>query len=125
MDDLRGVRDAIEGARATLSLGLELSSQGDEARAARILAEVPVKQIFQTAMAEVYRLQTRARAAQKKARLPQAQSVTLLDPPLAGALDALAADRPLFVDADAAVAAGPRQRARALAHPGHMPRAAA
>jgi hypothetical protein len=124
-DDLRAVRDAIEGARATLSLGLELSSQGDEARAARILAEVPVKQIFQTAMAEVYRLQTRARAVQKKARLPQAQSVTLLDPPLAGAVDALAADRPLFVDADAAVAAGARRRPRALASRADIARAEA
>jgi hypothetical protein len=114
LDDLRAVRDAIEGARATLSLGLELSSQGDEARAARILAELPVKQIFQTAMAEAYRLQTRARAVQKKARLPQAQSVTLLDPPLAGVVDALAADRPLFADAADAGSAGARRRPRAL-----------
>jgi hypothetical protein len=114
LDDLRAVREAIEGARATLSLGLELSSQGDEARAARVLAELPVKQIFQTAMAEAYRLQTRARAVQKKARLPQAQSVTLLDPPLAGTVDALAADRPLFADADVAGSAGARRRPRAL-----------
>jgi hypothetical protein len=113
-DDLRAVRDAIEGARATLSLGLELSSQGDEARAARVLAELPVKQTFQSAMAEVYRLQARARAVQKKARLPQAQSVTLLDPPLAGAVDALAADRPLFADAADAGPAGARRRPRAL-----------
>jgi hypothetical protein len=97
-DDPFALRTAVEEAYATLSLGLALASSGDEVRAARVLAESPVRDVFQAAMGEAYRLQARARAVQKKARLPQAQSVTLLDAPLAGLVDALAAMRPRIPD---------------------------
>ena len=62
-DDFEELRDTLADARATLALGLEILSGGDLQVAARVLAERPVRQIFQTAMAEAYRLQARARRA--------------------------------------------------------------
>lgn len=109
LDELRALRDAIWDARATLSLGLELLSGGDEERAAQLLALRPVKEIFQAAMGEAYRLQKRAREVQKIARLPQAQSVTLLDAPLSEVVDLLAGQRPRLVDDS-----GRKRRSRAL-----------
>lgn len=96
LDDADEVRDQLAEARATLSLGLELLSAGDPARAARLLVEVPIRQIFQTAMGEAYRLQTRARKIAASARLPQAQSATLLDEPLESVVQALLKPRPKF-----------------------------
>jgi hypothetical protein len=81
------VRAALSDARATLSLGLELLGP-------RALVEAPVRDVFQAAMAEAYRLQTRARKIAASARLPQAQSATLLDEPLESALQAMLALRP-------------------------------
>jgi len=49
------VREQLGDARATLSLGLELLSGGDPARAARILVEKPIRSVFQAAMGEAYR----------------------------------------------------------------------
>ncbi|GAC1299456.1 MAG: hypothetical protein NVSMB23_30400 [Myxococcales bacterium] len=94
LDDPFALRTAVEDAYATLSLGLAVLAGDDDARAARALAERPVREVFQAAMGEAYRLQARARAVQRKARLPQAQSVTLLDSPLSELVDALAAQRP-------------------------------
>ena len=96
LDDADEVREQLAEARATLSLGLELLSAGDPAQAARVLVEKPVRQIFQTAMGEAYRLQTRARKIAQAARLPQAQSATLLDEPLESVVQALLKTRPLF-----------------------------
>ncbi len=96
LDDADEVRDQLADARATLSLGLELLSSGDPVRAARLLVDMPIRQIFQTAMGEAYRLQTRARKVAQAARLPQAQSATLLDEPLESAVQALLKPRPLF-----------------------------
>jgi hypothetical protein len=96
LDDPDEVREHLGDARATLSLGLELISSGDPRRAARALIEQPVREIFQTAMGEAYRLQTRARKLSAQARLPQAQSATVLDEPLEGVLQALLRQRPLF-----------------------------
>ena len=81
------VRTALADARATLSLGLELLGP-------RALVEQPVRDIFQAAMAEAYRLQTRARKIAQAARLPQAQSATVLDEPWESAVQALVAQRP-------------------------------
>ncbi len=107
--DARGeVRAELQQARDTLQLGLELLSGGDEERAAETLAGTPVRQIFQAAMGEAYRLQTRARAVAAGARLPQAQSATLLDAPLSELVDALARKRPLFADPDAPTKRKPR-----------------
>jgi hypothetical protein len=96
LDDPEEVRDQLAEARATLGLGLELLSGGDAERAARALIETPIREVFQTAMGEAYRLQTRARKIAAAARLPQAQSATLLDAPLDAAVDALLQQRPAF-----------------------------
>src|SRR5207248_4051835 len=97
-DDFEELRDTLADARATLALGLEVLSGSDVHAAARVLAERPVRQIFQTGMGEAYRLQARARRAAAAARLPQAQTATLLDPPLSDVVDALARTRPEFPD---------------------------
>ena len=108
LDDAKALRAAVEDARAGLSLGLDLLSSGDEAWAAELLAQTPVREIFQAAMGEAYRLQSRARAVQKLSRLPLAQAVTLLDAPLSTLVDALSAVRP-----ENPGRARPRQAARA------------
>jgi len=97
-EDFEELRDTLADARRTLALGLETLSGGDLHAAARVLAERPVREIFQTAMGEAYRLQARARKAGAAARLPQAQSVTLLDPPLSDVVDALSRLRPSVPD---------------------------
>jgi len=96
LDDADEVRDALRDARATLSLGLELISGGDAERAAGALAGRPVRAIFQAAMGEAYRLQSRARKLAAQARLPQAQSATVLDEPLESTVQALLKQRPSF-----------------------------
>ena len=96
LDDPDEVREQLADARAALSLGLELLSSGDPARAAQLLVELPIRQLFQTAMGEAYRLQTRARKVAQAARLPQAQSATLLDEPMESAVHALLKPRPVF-----------------------------
>ncbi len=98
LDDAAEVREQLAQARATLALGLELLSGGDATRAARVLVETPIRNVFQTAMGEAYRLQTRARTIAASARLPQAESATLLDEPLGDAVDALLKPRPLFAE---------------------------
>jgi hypothetical protein len=116
-EDFDELRDTLADARRTLALGLEMLSGGDVGAAARVLAERPIRQIFQTAMGEAYRLQARARKAGAAARLPQAQSVTLLDPPLSDLVEALSRLRPSFPDAD-----DPRKR-RALGSRAEVARA--
>ena len=108
LDDPDEVREQLADARAALSLGLELLSSGDPVRAARLLVELPIRQLFQTAMGEAYRLQTRARKVAQAARLPQAQSATLLDEPMESAVQALLKPRPLFHEPG-------RRKARAFA----------
>ena len=98
LDDAGEVREQLGDARATLSLGLELLSGADPARAARILVDEPIRSVFQAAMGEAYRLQARARKIAAKARLPQAQSVTVLDEPLESVVQALLRPRPAFHD---------------------------
>src|SRR5207302_6800097 len=98
LDDADEVREQLGDARATLSLGLELLSGGDPARAARILVDQPIRSVVQAAMGEAYRLQARARKMAAKARLPQAQSVTVLDEPLESVVQALLRPRPAFQD---------------------------
>jgi len=104
-DDFEELRDTLADARATLALGLEVLSGSDLPAAARVLAERPVRHIFQTGMGEAYRLQARARRAAAAARLPQAQSATLLDPPLSDLVESLSRLRPSFPDP-----ADPRRR---------------
>lgn len=54
--DLASVRQASELGRDTLSLGLEVLSQGDFARAGEVARRLPLKQIFQTGYREVLAL---------------------------------------------------------------------
>src|SRR5216684_2403619 len=101
MDEPEDVRAALGDARATLALGLETLSGGDADRAAAALAKRPSREIFQAGLAEPYRLQSRARRIAQSARLPQAQNVTLLDPPLAQVVEALQRKRPAWPDPSA------------------------
>src|SRR5262249_12497305 len=98
MDEAADVRAALADARAPLSLGLESLAAGDPDRAAAALAGGPIRDIFQAGLVEPYRLQARARRIAQAARLPQAQSVTLLDPPLAQVVEGLQRKRPARPD---------------------------
>jgi hypothetical protein len=108
MDEPDEVGAALADARATLSLGLETLSGAAPDRAATALADRPIREIFQAGLVDPYRLQSRARRVAQSARLPQAQNVTLLDPPLSDLVDALQRKRPVWPDPSA-----PRRR-RAL-----------
>jgi hypothetical protein len=96
LDDADEVREQLGNARATLALGLELLSGADPGRAARVLLETPIRAVFQAAMAESYRLQARARTLAAQARIPQAQTATVLDEPLESVVQALSRQRPMF-----------------------------
>jgi hypothetical protein len=96
LDDPEEVRDQLAQARATLSLGLEILSGGDVPRAARVLADTPIRGVFQAALGEAYRLQARARTLAARARIPQAQSATVLEEPLESVVQAFSLQRPLF-----------------------------
>ena len=109
MDEPEEVGAALGDARATLSLGLETLAGAESARAAAVLAERPIREIFQAGLSEPYRLQSKARRIARSARLPQAQNVTLLDAPLSEVVEALQRKRPVWPDP-----AAPRRR-RALA----------
>jgi len=101
MDEPEDVRAALGDARATLSLGLEALSGNDADRATAALAQRPIREIFQAGLVEPYRLQARARRIAQSARLPQAKTVTLLDPPLAPVVEALQRKRPAWPDPEA------------------------
>lgn len=96
LDDPDEVREQLGHARATLSLGLELLSGGDPQRGARLLADTPIRTVFQAGIGEAYRLQTRARKVAASVRLPQAQTSTVLEEPLESAVQALLRERPMF-----------------------------
>jgi Family of unknown function (DUF6178) len=96
LNEANDVREQLADARATLSLGLEVLSSGDPQKAANVLVEKPVREIFQTAMGEAYKLQTKARKVAAALRLPQAQVTTLLDEPLESALQGMLKIRPVI-----------------------------
>ena len=97
-DDAVGAREALEDTRATLSVGLEVLAGADEERAARILSDRPIKEVFQAGMGEIYSLQSHARASATAARLPGASVATILGPPWDRVIDALAQQRPALPD---------------------------
>jgi len=68
-------------------------------------------------MGEAYRLQARARRAAAAARLPQAQTTTLLDPPLSSVVDSLSRLRPSIPDPSDS------RKRRALGNRGEVARA--
>ncbi len=89
--DPERVRGAFESARASLELGLEKLAGRDDARAAEVLAETPVKRIFQEGFGRVLELSWRA-----KKILERAGEGTRLGSPLDEALAALATRRPRY-----------------------------
>ena len=93
--DLPAVRGAVELARATLEMGLDALSGGDEARAAEVLAESPLKRVFQHGFGRVLELGWRARRL-FEAGGAGSREAPLLDPPLGEALTALVHRRPLY-----------------------------
>jgi hypothetical protein len=98
--DPDAVREAFEGARGYLELGLELLSRGDgaptdvEARAAAALAATPLKRIFQEGSGRVLALAWRAERLLASGGGTRAEP--LLDAPLGEAVAALAARRPRY-----------------------------
>jgi Family of unknown function (DUF6178) len=89
--DVEAVRGAFESARGYLELGLEKLAGADEARAAEVLAETPVKRIFQEGFGRVLELSWRAERIRERAG-PD----TRLGSPLDEALAALASRRPRY-----------------------------
>lgn len=96
--ELEQVHRVLEGARDTLSLGLEHAAGGREEDAARMLVDVPLKRIFQVGASLALRLKFRVDRLMKSgaASLPQSRETPLLDPPVGEALVALRRKRPLF-----------------------------
>jgi hypothetical protein len=117
LEDYEEVRDALRDARGTLALGLEVVSGGDAALATQVLGDRSVRDIFQVGIGEAYRLQSRARKVEIAARLPQARSATLLDPPAADAVESLSRLRPSIPDSEN------RRNRRALASRADVARA--
>ena len=97
-DDALGVRTTLSEARSLLSLGLDVLAAGDADRAAALLAERPIKEIFQAGMGELYTLQTKARQISQAARLPGAKTATVLESPWTDLLAALDRKRPTLLD---------------------------
>jgi hypothetical protein len=89
--DLELVREAFEAARALLELGLEKLAGGDAARAAEVLAETPVKRVFQEGFGRVLELRWRAEKI-----VARAGGVERFPSPLQEMLRALAARRPRY-----------------------------
>jgi hypothetical protein len=89
--DLEAVRAAFGAARAYLELGLEKLSGEDEARAAEVLAETPVKRIFQEGFGRVLELRWRAERI-----LAAAGGAERFRSPLSEVLTALAHRRPRY-----------------------------
>lgn len=93
--DLEAVKRAVESARAMLELGLEAEAGSDESRAALVLAETPLKRLFQRGFGRVLELAWRAERLLGPGGAGT-RSAPLLDPPLGEAVAALARRRPLY-----------------------------
>ena len=93
--DLEQVREAVDGARALVELGLAQRSGGDLARAAAALETTPVKRLFQEGFGRVLALAWRAERL-LKAGDAGTRTAPLLDAPLGEMLAALAARRPRY-----------------------------
>jgi len=93
--DLDQVREAVNGARALVELGLAHRSGGDLDQAAAALEVTPVKRLFQEGFGRVLALSWRAERL-FKAGAAGTRSNPLLDAPLGELLTALAARRPRY-----------------------------
>jgi hypothetical protein len=93
--DLDQVRAAVTGARAMVELGLERLARGDDARAGQVLAETPVKRLFQEGFGRVLELSWRVERLFKAGGAGR-RAAPLLDAPLGELMAALASRRPRF-----------------------------
>jgi hypothetical protein len=93
--DVESVARALGAARAMIELGLESRVGTDEAQAATLLAEVPVKRLFQEGFGRILALKWRAERIFKEHGTGTRES-PLLDVPLGEALAALCLKRPRF-----------------------------
>jgi hypothetical protein len=93
--DPEAVRSAFESARATLELGLSRLAPGADEAAARVLAERPVKRIFQEGFLASLELRWSAERI-FAAGGAGARAAPLLDAPLGEALSALVSRRPRY-----------------------------
>lgn len=93
--DLDAVRAAFEAARALLELGLEKLAGADETRAAAVVAETPVKRLFQEGFSRVLELRWRAERL-LAAGGAGTREAPLLDAPLGEAIRALVSKRPRY-----------------------------
>jgi hypothetical protein len=89
--DVDAVHAAFEAARGYLDLGLDRLAGGDAARAAEILADTPVKRIFQEGFGRVLELAWRARELRKRAG-----DEARFGAPIDDAVEALAGRRPRY-----------------------------
>jgi hypothetical protein len=93
--DTDAVRAAFEAARATLELGLARLAPGGDQEAARVLADRPVKRVFQEGFLASLELRWRAERL-LAAGGAGTRDAPLLDAPLGEALSALVARRPRY-----------------------------
>jgi len=89
--DPERVQEAFEAARATIELGLEKLSAGDETIAADVLATAPLKRIFQEGFGRALELRWRAERL-----TAQAGATERLPSPLREAVEALLSRRPRY-----------------------------
>jgi len=89
--DPERAREALVEARGLVELGLELRSSGDAARGAAVLAEVPLKRIFQEGFGRLLELRWRAEKV-----LAVEGAAEALGSPLAEAVVALKPKRPRY-----------------------------
>ncbi|ACL66044.1 conserved hypothetical protein [Anaeromyxobacter dehalogenans 2CP-1] len=93
--DLQAVRGAFAAARAMLELGLARLAGADPDRAAQVLAETPVKRLFQEGFGRVLELKWRAERLLAGGGAGS-RAAPLLDAPLGEAVASLAAKRPRY-----------------------------
>jgi hypothetical protein len=93
--DVPAVRSAFETALATLELGMEVLSGGDQDRALGVLSSAPLKRIFQHGFGRALELRWRAEKI-FGAGGAGTNRAPLLDPPLGEAMVALVRRRPLY-----------------------------
>jgi hypothetical protein len=99
--EIEQVQRAIDGARDTLSLGLEHASGGDPARGATLLVGAPLKRVFQIGFSLGLKLKHRADRLMKSGRasLASIKDIPLFDSPIGESIAAVRRRRPLYSEA--------------------------
>jgi len=111
--DLDLARASLAGTRDTLSLGLELASEGDVALAAGILATTPAHELFRRAVTELLELQKQANFSGKSVAFGAGPAANV-DSPDAEVLTGLRRRRPRLYDPPTAGQKRPEGAFRAL-----------